>query len=210
MVNCIHIIDMDVRRRARVSRELSAFSVHTEIYEDVREFLNVAPGTGLILAGYNLDAGEQHLAKIIKELGIHLPIVAYAEDPSTEDVVEAMIAGAASFLRWPFGNRELVAMLDRVSEEGGQRLRRERTLSQAKARVAILSPREREVLTALIAGKSNKQIAQMLDISPRTVEIHRANMMTKLRARTVADAVRIGLYAGLDEELDALHLNEAA
>ena len=210
MVNRVHVIDMDVRRRARVSRELNGFSLHTEIYEDVREFLDVAPSTGLILAANNPNAGEHNLPEIIKELGIHLPIVGYAEEPSTEEVVEAMIAGAAGFLQWPFGNRELVAMLNRISNEGEQRLRRERILAQAKARVATLSRREREVLTALIAGQSNKQIAQMLNISPRTVEIHRSNMMTKLRARSVADAVKTGLYAGLDEDSSAQHLNEAA
>jgi two-component system, LuxR family, response regulator FixJ len=210
MVNRVHVIDMDVRRRARVSRELNAFSVHTEIYEDLREFLDVAPKSGLVLMANNPDVGEHHLAQIIKGLGIHLPIVGYAQDPSTEEVVEAMIAGAAGYLRWPFGNRELVTMLNRISEEGEQRLRRERMLAYAKARVDALSPREREVLTGLIAGKSNKQIAQMLDISPRTVEIHRANMMTKLRARSVAEAVKAGLYAGLDDDSKALHLNEAA
>jgi RNA polymerase sigma factor (sigma-70 family) len=210
MVNRVHVIDMDVRRRARVSREFNAFSVHTEIYEDVREFLDVAPKSGLVLVAGNPDVGKHHVAQIIKELCIHLPIVGYAENPSTEDVVEAMIAGAAGYLRWPFGNRELVAMLNRISEEGEQRLRRERMLAHAKARVDTLSPREREVLTALIAGKSNKQIAQMLDISPRTVEIHRANMMTKLRTRSVAEAVKTGLYAGLDAESYALQLHEAA
>lgn len=210
MVNRVHVIDTDVRRRARVSRELNAFSIHTEIYEDIREFLEVAPNSGVILAANSAEAGVLRLCEIIEEHGLYLPIVGFAEEPSTEEVVEAMISGAAGFLRWPFGNSELVATLNRISQDREQRLRRERMITQAKARVAALSPRERDVLTALIAGLSNKQIAQVLGISPRTVEIHRSNMMTKLQAQSVADAVKTGLYAGLDEDLKSHHLNEAA
>ena len=210
MADRVHVIDPDVGRRARVSRELRAHSLHTEIYENLHEFLDVAPAEGLVLAAADCTTQGQHLGEIIKTSGIDLPIVGYAENPAVEDVVEAMTAGAAGFLRWPFGDRELVHTLNRISEEGGQRLRRERALSQARARVGALSPRERQVLTLLIAGLSNKRIGQTLEISPRTVEIHRSNMMTKLRARSVADAVKLGLYAGLDEGLAELHLDAAA
>ena len=210
MVNRVHVIDTDVRRRARVSRELNGLHIHTEIYEDIREFLSVAPTTGLILAADDHRSEEPYLADIMKELGCYLPIVGYAETPSTQDVVDAVLAGAAGFLQWPFEEGVLAALLNRFSEEGEQRLRRERMFSRAKERVARLSRRETEVLVALIGGQSNKEIGLKLGISPRTVEIHRSNMMSKLRARSVADAVKIGLYAGLDEELDSLPLHEAA
>lgn len=210
MVNRVHVIDPDVRRRASVSHELNSFSFHAEIYEDIYEFLDVAPKAGLVLAANGSEPHGQQLAKFIKMPGIYLPIIGYAEEPSTEEVVEAMMAGAAGFLQWPFGKRELINALSRLSEESEQRLRRERLLSQARAKVDTLSPREREVLAALIGGLSNKQIGKMLEISPRTVEIHRSNMMTKLRARSIADAVKTGLYAGLDEDLNNLHYDEAA
>jgi two-component system response regulator FixJ len=72
--------------------------------------------------------------------------------------------------------------------------------ADARARTAVLSPREKEVLSQLVEGKSNKGIALALDISPRTVEIHRANMMRKLNAQSIADAVRLALYAGPEDD----------
>ena len=210
MVNRAHVIDPDVGRRARISRELSTFSLHTEIYEDIDEFLDVRPTRGFVLAADEGDARGQHFGELLKTPGIYLPIVCYGEEPSTEKVVEAMMAGAAGFLRWPFGEREFVKTLNRISEQGEQRLRRERTFSRAKVRVDSLSSREKQVLTGLIGGMSNKQIAQMLEISPRTVEIHRSNMMSKLRARSVADAVKTGLFAGLDHDLYEPQFTEAA
>ena len=121
-----------------------------------------------------------------------------------------MLAGATGFLRWPFDDREFIDTLNRMSNEGELRVRRERMLFEAKTQVESLSRRERQVLTALIGGLSNKQIGEALEISPRTVEIHRSHMMTKLKARSVADAVRMALYAGLDEDWSDRHLDQAA
>lgn len=208
MVNRVHVIDPDVRRRARVSRELNTYSLHAEIYEDIHEFLQIAPSEGLVLAAD--AAGGQRISDILRTSDIALPIVGYAEDPSTGDVVEAMLAGAAGFLRWPFEDRNVVDTLNRLSEEGELRARRERMLCAAKTQVESLSRRERQVLTALIEGLSNKQIGQALGISPRTVEIHRSHMMAKLNARSVADAVRMALYAGLDDDWGDRPLDQAA
>lgn len=210
MVNRIHVIDPDIRRRARVSRELNTYSLHAEIYEDLAEFLALAPSEGLALVSDDLDQGGQSVTEVIACADVDLPIVGFAENPSTDQVVKAMLAGAAGYLRWPFESTELVATLDRMSSEGEKRLRRERVLSKAKAKVRSLSPREKEVLTAVLGGLSNKQIGQKLSISPRTVEIHRLNMMRRLAAQSVAEAVRIGLLAGLDGDLDVPALNEAA
>ena len=208
MVNRVHVIDPDVRRRARVSRELNTYSLHVEIYEDIQEFLQIAPAEGLVLAA---DGSEgQRIGEILRTSSIHLPVVGYAEDPSTGEVVEAMLAGATGFLRWPFDDREFIDTLNRMSNEGELRVRRELFLFEAKTQVESLSRRERQVLTALIGGLSNKQIGEALEISPRTVEIHRSHMMTKLKARSVADAVRMALYAGLDEDWSDRHLDQAA
>jgi len=101
---------------------------------------------------------------------------------------------------WPFDRRELDVALRRAAEEGQRKLKRERLLSQAKSQINALSRREKQVLTCLIGGLSNNKIGEALEISPRTVEIHRSKMMLKLGAQSVADAVRKGLYAGLDED----------
>lgn len=210
MVNRIHLIDPSVGRRARISRELNTHSLHTEIYEDVQEFLAVDPTDGLVLAVNDPKERQQNLIEIIKTLGFALPIVGYAENPSTLDIVEAILAGARGYLLWPFEDRELAATLTKMAEEGEQRLLRAHILSRARGKVATLSPRERQVLSAIISGLSNKEIGDTLGISPRTVEIHRSKMMLRLRARSSAEAVKIGLYGGLDEDWSAARWDAAA
>lgn len=199
MVNRVHVIDPDVRRRARISRELHAQPLHVEIYEDIGEFVDVAPQEGLIfLADVSVSNGHR-ISQIAQHSVLRLPVVAYAESPSPKVVVEAMLAGAFGYLEWPFDRGELDVTLKRVADEGERKLKRDRVVSQAIAQVQLLSRREKEVLICMVSGQSNKDIGQTLAISPRTVEIHRSHMMMKLRARSVADAVRIGLYARIDE-----------
>lgn len=89
-------------------------------------------------------------------------------------------------------------------------LRRVQIASRAESLVETLTTRERQVLLGLVDGLSNKGIARALNISPRTVEIHRGHLMRKIGAKSVADAVRIGLYAGLDEGLAVEHLSQVA
>lgn len=196
MAKCIHVIDHDSRRRALVSRDLYAWDLHVEIYENVGEFLGVADRKGVVLAADDRSRGDRQLFQAIR---CGLPVVVYAVSPSVEDVVEAMVVGARGYLMWPFDTGQLNATLRRLWDEEANNLPRDAVLNRARSNVKILSCREKEVLTQLIGGLSNKQIGEELEISPRTVEIHRANMMTKLSARSLGDAVRIGLYAGLDQ-----------
>jgi two-component system response regulator FixJ len=111
--------------------------------------------------------------------------------------VEAMKAGAVDFIEKPFDDSVLLAAirsaLDRYNEQG----RRESEMAQINAKLETLSVRERQVLDGLIAGRPNKTIAYDLDISPRTVEIHRANVMTKMGAGSLSELIRMALQAGL-------------
>jgi len=128
-----------------------------------------------------------------------LPTIAYGENPPTERVVQVMLTGVSGYLSWPFNSNELLNTLDQMLEANAGRQLRERAMARARGQVEELTPRERQVLTALVAGMSNKEIAKALSISPRTIEIHRAHMMTRLEANSIAEAVKIALYAGLDE-----------
>jgi two-component system response regulator FixJ len=111
--------------------------------------------------------------------------------------VQAMKAGATDFIEKPYQAEKLLAAIEvafaKLTEDGAGAAH----MRQAAAKIAVLSPREREVLTGLIEGRANKVIAHELDISPRTVEIYRANLMTKLRVRTLSEALRIAFAAGL-------------
>ena len=204
MLNRVHVIDPDIRRRASISRELSSYGRHVEIYKDVQEFLAMFPTDGLILAADGSDTEGQSL-KVIQSAGTGLPVIAYAENPSIEHVVKVVLGGVGGYLTWPFDNGDLVKALNSMFNTNSQRVRRERILAQARDQVEALTRREREVLIALVGGLSNKEIGRALRISPRTVEIHRSKMMMKLGAHSAADVIRIGLYAGLDEACMPLH-----
>jgi two-component system response regulator FixJ len=112
-----------------------------------------------------------------------------------------MLSGAIDYLEWPMGSDALEAALQRLGSEGARQAKLQRRKADALSRVAALTPREMDVLERLVGGSSNKLIAQDLGISPRTVEIHRGNMMSRLNAESISDAIRIGVYAGLGEDL---------
>ena len=197
MINRIHVIDPNVRRRAKVAHDLCCQGQHVEIYEDFREFIAISPQDGLILAADDCALPGETLIEI-RTNRVTIPVIAYAENPRIEHVAEVMLSGVAGYLNWPFNNDELCKTLDRMLEANTDRQRRENAIASARNMVDKLTPREREVLTALVSGMSNKQIARVLNISPRTVEIHRSKMMMRLHAHSSADAIKIGLYADLD------------
>ena len=131
---------------------------------------------------------------------IPLPITFYSAEPAPERIVQAMQLGAWDYLKWPFDPRLLDASLRTLAAIGDRLIGEHRRRIEAKAKVDRLTGRETDVLRLMVQGYANKNIAMDLDISPRTVEIHRGNMMRKLQASSTSDAVRIALYAGLDAE----------
>lgn len=195
----IHIVDSDVRRRAEIAFALSNRGYRTHVYEDLCELERFRLSNGIVLL--NSDDGGSSLPSLKEKLGASgqcLPIAIYTTKPDARQAVEAILAGAIDYLEWPIAGDAGVA-LEQVSTRAAESHRLEKRRSDAAILVRRLSEREREVLTLLIAGHSNKSIAQLLSLSPRTVEIHRANLMKKLEADSTACAVRIGIYAGLDD-----------
>ena len=195
----INVIDPDVRRRANVAHQLMARGLHVEIFEDIAEFAEGGQIRGLVFISDDSVDPAEHRVRVIREAtNAILLVVVYAEDPDAELVVEAMRAGAIDYLKWPFDGHRLETVFRRL--ENDKSLQIESLKSEAHAKVQSLSGREANVLALLVQGLPNKQMARNLSISPRTIEIHRANMMRKLGAQTTSDAIRIGLYAGIDEE----------
>jgi two-component system, LuxR family, response regulator FixJ len=202
MVKCVHIIDPDHRRRASVAREFLARGYHAEIYESVSEFFQSKPQDGITFA---LDVSEQceaaALLKASSEQRHILPVAFYSPEVSTSRIVSAMRLGAIDYLEYPFDTQMLNDSLRRLTRDGEQMVERARKTAHAKAQVDVLSRRERQVLLCVMSGYSNKDTAKELGISSRTVEIHRGNMMGKLNAKSASDAVRLGMYAGLEPDL---------
>ncbi len=199
MITRINVIDSDVGRRARVSRTLDLKGMHTEIFEDVGEFVASGMVNGLVfLADASGCEFKVRLDTILEAARGVLAFVGYAEDPAPEDIVTAMRAGAVDYLKWPFDPHLAAAVVGRVARGEDRVVQQELLRWRARAKVQELSRREEDVLTLLVHGLANKEMARVLGISPRTVEIHRSNMMSKLGAQSSPDAVRIGIHAGLD------------
>ena len=194
----VHLVDADSARRATIARELYANAIHVEIYEDLDELLDSAPTKGFVLAEADQsDVDERTFIGAVRERVGYLPVAFYSAQPLPEKIVGAMLAGAIDYAQWPSAEEGFNATVMRVARIGEERARFERRKSNARQRVEALTQREREVLVRVIEGDSNKEIAQRLAISPRTVEIHRGNMLARLEARSTAEAVRIGVHSGL-------------
>ena len=197
----IHVIDHDSRRRASIAREFLGRGFHAEIYEDLTEFKDRMPSGGYVFAHDDTNhCDPKQLRELMGDQEIPLPVTFYSSEPAPERIVQAMQLGAWDYLRWPFAAELLDSSLRTLAAVGDRLIGEHRRRLDARAKVERLTARERDVLKLMVQGHANKNIAMELDISPRTVEIHRGNMMRKLQANTTSDAVRIALYAGLDAE----------
>ncbi|WP_417593901.1 response regulator transcription factor [Parasphingorhabdus sp.] len=202
----VYVVDDDdsVRRSAAFMLRHAGFKVRP--VESGVEFLKLAKDAerGCVLLDVRMPDmdGPQVQQQMIKE-GIDMPVVILTGHGDVDIAVQTMRAGAINFLEKPYEKEALIAAM----EEAFQRLEnsdlKEMAASEAEVRLACLTGRERDVLEGLMAGYPNKTIAYDLGISPRTVEIYRANMMEKLRVRSLAGALRIGFAAENGEGYNA-------
>lgn len=129
--------------------------------------------------------------------GLDLPVIIVTAHGDVPLAVEAMKLGASDFIEKPYDGEALLQAAAHALARGAEARARSQEATEAAERIATLTARELEVLQGLITGKQNKEIARGLGLSPRTVEIHRANVMEKLGVRSLPEAVRIALSAGL-------------
>lgn len=194
----IFLVDSDVRRRAAISHTLAGSAIHVEPFEDASELLSRWPRSGLLLVHDDGHAISDLLGHMGRS-GNWLPVIGFAQAPSTRRVVQAVLEGAIDYIAWPFTSEEIEDILSeatRKAENFGSAKLRE---ALARSRVERLTKREREVLAGVAGGLSNRMIGEKLSISPRTVEIHRANMLTKMGANHTSEAIRIAIEAALVE-----------
>lgn len=198
----LHIVGGDSRLRAEQARIAFGLGHHAEVYSDMAELMDSNPRDGVIIACEGvLACGMDRLLDRLGDAGIWLPVIAASHAPDVDEVVQAIRAGALDYLRLPLTESEFARMVSQVMADAGRHSEARRRLVEARQRIGTLSRREREVLDWLSEGRSNKAIARALDISPRTVEIHRANMMEKLGATHSAEAVRLRLEARFEDRM---------
>lgn len=196
----IHILDKDFKRRAQIAFGLSSSNYLTQIYENLEEILTFPPIDGLLLVDDSFAGQEMSdVTNVIASSVARVPVVMFGEEPSTGDVVQAILAGAVDYLEWPFDASRVEQALAKVDRDPSLQARVVERRRSAMTRLQALSERERDVLRHLIQGYSSKDIGKSLEISPRTVEVHRASVLAKLKARSTSDAIRIGIYGGLDD-----------
>jgi two-component system response regulator FixJ len=136
------------------------------------------------------------LLKTLKVMGCMLPVIVITGHADVTVAVQAMKAGAADFIEKPFESELILRLVRACLEENDEAVDANAKLVRVRRRMESLTARERQVLELIITGSSNKQIAAALSISPRTVEIYRANVMSKMRADSLSELVRITLSAG--------------
>ena len=199
----LHFIDSNSRHRAELARVGFTLGHHSEVYGDLSELSVHPPREGIIIARDTPEeGGVPMILERLGRLGIWLPLIAVDAEPRPQRIVDAIKAGALDYLSLPLDPERFERCLTRIAKEAEVFGAARRRMIEARDRISSLSAREREVLEWLAEGSSNKVIARELEISPRTVEIHRANMMHKLGARHAAEAVRLKLEAKLEPKIE--------
>lgn len=198
----VYLVDDEAAVRRSVGFMLKTSGYDVESFESGEAFLKaaaqLAPGCVLLdvrLGGMDGLAVQQAL----KDRGIILPVVIITGHGDVALAVRAMKAGAVDFLEKPFEKAALVTSIENALRRNEGREELARMAEQARAHLNALTPRERDVLNGLVDGQSNKVIAYDLGISPRTVEIHRANLMSKLGVNSLSDALKIAFTARMGE-----------
>jgi len=198
----VHLVDDDeaIRRSASFMLRTSGYLVKT--YPSGVDFLKDAKGAapGCVLLDVRMpEMDGLEVQRAMKERGLLLPVIVMTGHGDIGVAVQAMKSGAVDFIEKPFEKAVLLSAI----EEGFSRLeqagKRNARAEEANVRLEALTPREHDVLQGLVRGHPNKTIAYDLGISPRTVEIHRANLMTKLEVASLSEALRIAFAAGLGE-----------
>jgi two-component system response regulator FixJ len=196
----IHVVDDDPAMRDSLAFLLDVKGFAAKTYESANAFLSGATidTPSCVVSDIRMPGlNGIELVRELKDRRMACPVILITGHGDVALAVEAMKAGAADFIEKPFDDEALLgairaALIAQSAPQGDSAAK-----MAAGARLADLSPRERDVLQGLVAGKINKVIAHELSISPRTVEVYRANLMAKTGARSMSELMRIALAAGL-------------
>src|SRR4051812_25388902 len=193
----IHLIDDDEDVRRALAFQLGTVGLAVRVYESALAFLekNPEPRAGCIVSDVRMPGMDGlELLRRLRAKGVQCPVIVMTGHADVHLAVQAMKAGAADFIEKPFSDDVLLAAIQ-AAFAGRQSVAGQGDAGGIRGRIAALSSREREVLDGLLAGHPNKTIAYDLGLSPRTVEVHRANVMTKMQANSLSELVRMALQA---------------
>ncbi|CDZ33174.1 response regulator FixJ [Neorhizobium galegae] len=195
----IHIVDDEepVRKSLAFMLTMNGFAVR--MHETASSFLQFAPSVrnGVLVTDLRMpDMTGVELIRKLTTSRTGIPSIVITGHGDVPMAVEAMKAGAVDFIEKPFGDTVIIEAIQRAAELLSDKMLDTDDLAEVQTRLDSLSDRERQVLAAVVAGLPNKSIAYDLDISPRTVEVHRANVMAKMKAKSLPQLVRMAIAAG--------------
>jgi two-component system, LuxR family, response regulator FixJ len=196
----VHVVDDDAAMRDSMAFLLDVNGFKPQVYDSASAFLAESPIDALSCVVSDIRMPGMNGIELVRELkskGSTSPVILITGHGDVALAVEAMKAGAADFIEKPFDDAVLLGAIRSALDARPAIQGDSSAKTEAEARLAELSPRERDVLQGLVAGKINKVIAHDLSISPRTVEVYRANLMAKTGARSMSELMRIALAAGL-------------
>ena len=205
----VHVVDDDPAVRRSLGQLLYSADFECVGYESALAFLESVPGisAGCVLLDLKMpEIDGLALQGQLADLGFNLPVIVITGHGDTSIAVAAMKGGAVDFIEKPFDDKHLFASIE-AALANARPGRTDRESAEAADRIATLSPRERQVLDALVAGRPSKVIAHDLGISVRTVEVHRARMLQRLGTRRLAEAIRLAVLADLVS--DVAHMARA-
>src|SRR3954451_17293855 len=197
----VYVIDDDAAMRDSLDFLLGSAGFNVRLFDSAQIFLNELPDLafGCVITDIRMPGidGIELLRRLNPGSGSRkLPVIVMTGHGDVPLAVEAMKLGALDFLEKPFEDERLIGMIQTALSEGESGAKGDAMTTDMAARVASLTDRERQVMQGLVTGQSNKVIARQYDISPRTVEVYRANVMTKMKAGSLSELVRFAIRAG--------------
>jgi len=201
----VYVIDDDAAMRDSLDFLLGSAGFNVRLFDSAQIFLNELPDLafGCVVTDIRMPGmdGMELLRQLNGASGVRkLPIIVMTGHGDVPLAVEAMKLGALDFLEKPFEDDRLIGMIETALSQNDGGSKSEALTADMAARVTSLTQRERQVMQGLVSGQSNKVIAREYDISPRTVEVYRANVMTKMQASSLSELVRFAIRAGVFED----------
>jgi two-component system, LuxR family, response regulator FixJ len=196
----VYVIDDDEAMRDSLDFMLGAADFHVTVFGSAHQFLDALSSIefGCVVSDVRMPGIDGiELLKRLKASPSLFPVLIMTGHGDVPLAVEAMKLGAMDFLEKPFEDDRLIGMIEAALKKAEPDAKAEGITIEIATRVTSLTPRERQVMEGLIAGLSNKQIARDYDISPRTIEVYRANVMTKMQAGSLSELVRLAIRAGV-------------
>ncbi|MCR6736970.1 MAG: response regulator FixJ [Afipia sp.] len=196
----VYVIDDDPAMRDSLDFLLDSAGFTVTLFDSALSFLDAIPrlGFGCVVSDVRMPGLDGiDLLKRLKNDNKQLPVIIMTGHGDIPLAVEAMKLGAIDFLEKPFEDERLLTTINIALSRAAYERKDEAVAADIASRIATLSPRERQVMDGLVAGLSNKLIARDYNISPRTIEVYRANVMTKMQAGSISELVRLAMRGGI-------------